>query len=142
RDKTILEEYWGLWSAMHSKPSLWPVDSVIHALGNVRGIAKATIPSADLVTSTRYWISPEWQPWNLSQNFWFYEPLFSNWEPIFFSPTTVVWKKLDSARTEDKISCDVLTDKDGFALSAAKANEFYKVNLHYQIQAKGRHLFM
>ena len=33
RDKTVLEEYWGLWSSFSKSQSPWAVDSVIHALG-------------------------------------------------------------------------------------------------------------
>lgn len=142
KDKVILEEYWGLWSAMNKNASLWPVDSVIHALGKVRENARSKIPTANLIISTRYWTSPVWQPWNLSQNFWFYEQLLSNWELTFFSPTTVVWKKLEKPRHEYTVGCDILEDKKSFELPSAQANEFYKVTLNYQVSQKKRHLLM
>lgn len=31
----VIEEYWGIWSALNKIFPLWPVDSVIHALGSV-----------------------------------------------------------------------------------------------------------
>lgn len=137
----VIEEYWGLWSALNSSASPWPVDSVIHALGDVRGVAQSAVADADLIITTRYATSPEWQPWNLSQNFWFYDDLLSNWAPDFISPTTVVWKKTDQSREHENVKCQVSTDGNSFTIDSKDVG-FFKVTLNYASSGAGRYLLM
>ena len=42
-----VEEYWGIWSATRRQFSNWPVNSVIHALGRTREIARTALGSAE-----------------------------------------------------------------------------------------------
>ncbi|HCJ9693925.1 TPA: hypothetical protein NV983_004000, partial [Escherichia coli] len=137
----VIEEYYGLWSSLNRSFSPWPVDSVIHALGNVRGVAKSALADADLIVTTRSATSPEWQPWNLSQNFWFYEGLLSNWAPDFVSPTTIVWRKTDKSRENENINCQVSNHGSSFALDSDDIG-FYKVTLNYSLTGAGRYLLM
>jgi hypothetical protein len=140
--KQVIEEYWGLWSATRKISSLWPVDSVIHALGHTRDIARETIQDAEIIISTRNSASPEWQPWNLSQNFWFYDELVKNWRPQQLSPTTVVWHKSMAAQHLDtSVNCILSSDNHSISLIDAKPG-FYRVTLEYDFLEKGRHLLM
>ena len=141
QESAVIEEYWGLWSALNSSVSPWPVDSVIHALGNVRGVAQSALADADLIITTRYATSPEWQPWNLSQNFWFYDDLLSNWAPDFISPTTVVWKKTVQSREHENVKCQVSTGGDSFTIDSKDVG-FFKVTLNYASSGAGRYLLM
>ncbi len=141
RGSKVIEEYWGIWSALNRSFPQWPVDSAIHALGNVRGVAKAALPDADLIISTRYIFSSEWQPWNLSQNFWFYEDLLLNWVPDFISPTTVVWRKADKSREYQDVNCRASENEKSFAIDSEDIG-YYKVTLNYTLSGAGRYLLM
>ena len=45
--QSAVEEYWGIWSATRHQFSNWPVDSVIHALGRTRDVARNALGSAE-----------------------------------------------------------------------------------------------
>lgn len=138
-NRLVTEEYWGIWSAMNKTFPSWPVDSVIHALGNVRNIANTTMDSSDFIISTKYSASPIWQPWSLSHNFWFYDDLLLRWQPEKISPTTIVWKKSDIEMVFKNVHCEVF--QEDFALKATKKG-FYEVILKYNISGRGRYLVM
>ncbi len=139
--RQVVEEYWGIWSAVrHSLPP-WPVDSVIHALGRTRSDAAAQLRQADMVISTRNWAAWEWQPWNLSQNFWFYEDLLERWDPVASSPTTMVWRKRNSARVARVVDCAPGADGQSLMVDGGAAG-FYRVEFDYQFQTDGRALVM
>lgn len=143
RNKTrnVVEDYWGVWSSLNRTFPSWPVDAAIHALGDVRETARTSLAKADLIISTRYTLSPEWQPWNLSQNFWFYEQLLAAWEPDFVSPTSIVWRRAAMARQQTNVGCRVSADKNSFMLDS-NAEGFYKVVLQYKTSGTGRHLLL
>lgn len=141
KNSRAIEEYWGVWSSLNRSFASWPVDSVIHALGGVRKATKQAIADADIVISTRYSTSPEWQPWSLSQNFWFYEELLLAWSPDFVSPTTIVWKKNVEARVNEDVGCKVTNDRRGFVIES-DVEGFYSVTVNYSSTGAGRHLLM
>lgn len=141
KESNIFEEYWGLWSAVNRRVPSWPVDSVIHALGNVRNVAKSALKDADLFITTRYIYSPEWQPWNLSQNFWFYEELLLHWEPYYISPRTIVWRKSDKLQKEKDVNCQVSQNGSSFILDTEDPG-LYKVRIDYSSKKHGRYLIM
>lgn len=136
-----IEDYWGLWSSLNGAFPPWPVDSVIHALGDVRQSAREGLAKADIVISTRYATSPEWQPWNVSQNFWFYDELLTKWAPDFISPTSVVWKKMTHPREFTNVVCRVSPEKDKIILEPAQVG-YYRVALDYRFAGSKRHLLM
>ncbi|MEY4616735.1 MAG: hypothetical protein RJB66_1695 [Pseudomonadota bacterium] len=137
----VIEEYWGLFSALNSSLPAWPVDSVIHALGNTREPAKVAINVADVVVTTRFVAARDAQPWSLSQNFWFYEELLAKWVPIFISPTTVVWQKGQGASKATAVKCNVLGGKNSLELQAGDEG-FYMVKFNYSTSGEGRYLLM
>jgi hypothetical protein len=137
------EEYWGLWSATRKTFSNWPVDSVIHALGNTRSIAEKNLQSADTIISTRYSTSPMWQPWNLSQNYWFYENLLRDWTPYYtLSPTTVVWHKSENKRQFKDINCIFNNNESPSLLLQAQDSGFYEIEMQYNFSGNSRSLIM
>ncbi len=145
RDYIAVEDYWGLWNSLNNSFPPMPVDSVIHALGSVREISKTSLKNVDVIITTRYLTSPVWQPWSLSQNFWFYEDLISHWEPSFISPTTVVWKRTDPRSAYEPVECQISLEKDNITLHPAHIG-FYRVVLTYSSSssslAGGRYLLM
>lgn len=140
-DKKTIEEYWGIWSAISKSKSNWPVDAAIHALGKTRDFAKNELSHADIIISTRYSTSPQWQPWSVSHNYWFYDELFTKWMPYFISPTTIVWKKseLKELINKKKASCFINEDNQTLTLIHTKAG-FYKVEIKYNLVANDRTL--
>lgn len=141
KDHSVIEDYWGIWSSMNRKFPPWPIDSVIHALGHTREISKKYLTDTDYIVSTRYSTSPIWQPWNISYNFWFYDELISNREPIFVSPASTVWIKTKKIRTYENAECRISSQKSSFEINPAIPG-YYKVELNYQLSGNGRFLFM
>jgi len=144
KGKIVIEEYWGIWSAMQKIFSPWPVDSVIHALGSKREVAKSALPEADIIVTTRHSASLGWQSWNLRQNFWFYDELFNNYSAKEESPTTIVWEKDVRSRISTDIipDCRVSSDQQSLELNIPFAG-FYKVQVEFDFSSrKGRHLLL
>jgi hypothetical protein len=138
----VFEEYWGLWSATRRIFPSWPVDSVIHALGGTRMTSRDALRSATVIVSTRYATAPDWQPWSLSQNYWFYETLLKDWAPSVLSPTTIVWHK--GGRSRPFVDADCSLDSAGstsLILRAPRAG-FYEVDMQYGLSGSGRFIAM
>lgn len=138
----VIEEYWGLWSATRKSFSGWPVDAAIHALGQVRKIASERLKHADIVISSKNSFDDVWQPWGLSQNYWFYQELIENFTPYATSPSTLVWKRKDvTINHADKVcmfnnigtpTITIDNDREGF----------YEVTMEYEFSSTGRFLTM
>ncbi len=139
----VIEEYWGLYSATKRITSDLPVDSVISALGDERIIAEKKLKDADVVISTRYSTDTIWQPWNLSQNYWFYDELLNNRTIIYLSPTTVVWSKHKDIdiNSINNLVCHVDQDSMRLIVDISEAG-FYTVNLNYELVGNGRFVLM
>jgi hypothetical protein len=142
-DSTVVEEYWGLWSTLNGVFPPWPVDSIIHALGKVRDVSRDSLIKADAIITTRHEMSPIWQPWNLSQSYWFYEDLIANWDPDFISPNTIVWKRSRSRAAYESTPCQVANDRLTMTLPDAEPG-YYKLTVGYASAThRGwRHLLM
>ena len=95
-------------------------------------MVKSDIEKNDLIVTTRYSFSDLWQPWSVSQNFWFYEELFSSWKPEFLSPNSIVWSKLKNPRDLQTVECVVSDDKTSFYLKTNKEG-YYSVDLNYKV---------
>ena len=104
----VIEEYWGLFSAIRKSFPPWPVDSVIHALGDQRLTAEKFLDTADLIVTTNEDGFPHWISWNISQNYWFYRPLLREWTPFFYSPLTIVWKKSKPNLNAVEVPCSII----------------------------------
>jgi hypothetical protein len=137
----VFEEYWGLWSAIGKTFSSWKVDSVIHALGSTREAAARQLQNADIIISTRYSTDPVWQPWNFSQNYWFYENLLRDWSPSVLSPTTIVWRKNNTQRVLESVDCSFSNINQSLLLNT-RISGFYEVDIQYSVSGNGRFLVM
>ena len=138
-----VEEYWGVWSATRRQFSNWPVDSVIHALGRTREIARTALGTAELVITTRNSAAPEWQSWSFSQNFWFYDQLLRGWEPQAMSPTTVLWRKSGAASMGQSATTECRPGGDGMStILFAAAPGLYRVQMDYDLARAGRNLLL
>jgi hypothetical protein len=133
QDKTAVEEYSGIWSAFLKKPSIWPVDSAIHALGEVRQVAEQALrEKADVVITSARVVSNEWLDWNVSANYWLYKTLFEFYTPVFYAPTTIVWEKDGKVRGQWRsVNCAAVEDK---ILLDAPTPGYYEVTLTSQTQ--------
>ncbi len=129
KNKPIIEEYWGLWSAYTRKKSLWPVDSVIHALGSVKNITRKEMDNdISYIVTTR--LRSRWVPWNLSLNYWFYGVLLKSWHPEHLFPTTIVWTKREEPITLEEYPCDINEQKNAFSILSANEG-LYEVRIEY-----------
>ncbi len=129
-DDAVLEEYWGIWSAIRRTRPLLPVDSAIHALGSVRDRAREVMADAPDTLITTLPAHSAWQSWSLSTNYWLYRPLLENYSPVATSPHTVVWRRRDDPPAPAPLQiCQI--DKDGSGVTVEVAQEGY-VELHLE----------
>ncbi|NOT15851.1 MAG: hypothetical protein HOP21_09830 [Methylotenera sp.] len=143
---SVYEEYWGIWSALrHTFPN-WPVDSIIHALGHTRDLATLNMKNADIIITTKRTsdkITMVWQPWNVSQNYWFYEPLLLGYAISSTSPKTIVWRKTNHQSLMTPIQCKpvYLVANMGLEL-AVTSSGYYEVEMEYKLHTHSRSLIM
>jgi hypothetical protein len=104
--------------------------------------ASKELDSANIIISTRSSISPEWQPWSLSQNYWFYERLLKYWKPSFLSPTTIVWRKNERPSPFLNVGCTILKNDNSSLVLQAKNPGFYEIEMLYHIEGSGRFIAM
>ena len=131
-----IEEYWGIYSAVRGENPIWTVDSVVHALGNQRKLSEEAIDkSVDIIVTTNPTYSREWQPWNFSQNYWFYVKVFDGYVPILTTPTTVVWESSDEPSVnKSPVDCSVSAKGDYITVNSEK-NTLIEVTLEYESNA-------
>lgn len=142
-DDVLIEEYWGLWSALRGGRSGWRVDAVIHALGSTQAQAEAALRRADVLTSTRRTASPGWQPWNLTQNLWFYRELLDHWTPDSLTPTTVVWRRRSGGvPPAEPVACTVQGGEWPRVVLNAPAAGLHELALRYRLTGSGRALVL
>lgn len=129
RNKSFLEEYWGIASAYLHRNSDWKVDSVIHAFNKTREESSGRIMNKDyIITSSS---SLHWTFWNLAQNYWLYEKVFHGYDFLFsVSDSIFVWKKRNSIR--EFPACDLntchLIDHKSFKIESPG---MYEIHLDY-----------
>lgn len=129
-DDAVLEEYWGIWSAVRRSRPLLPVDSAIHALGSVRDRAREVMAEAPDTLITTLPAHSAWQSWSLSTNYWLYQPLLAEYSPVATSPHTVVWRRRDDPPTPAPLqNCRI--EEDGSAVTVEVAQGGY-VELHLE----------
>ncbi|KPC49360.1 hypothetical protein [Amantichitinum ursilacus] len=140
---TVIEEYWGLFSATRRSFSGWHVDAVIHAMGSQRAKAAAALPDADLMISTRTDFHPA-QQWSMAHDYWFYRELALHRKVIGYSPATVIWTRKTPAEitTPTVIGCQPQQSPPRFEFNAPQVG-YYELDAQYQVaQGGGRKLLM
>lgn len=115
-EPVLVEEYFGLASALALSESSVAFDSVIHALGDgarkryLEGLSKAEYV---VTTNPRF---SHWQGWSLSENWWFYEYVVDNFEPLKKFENVVLWGRAHSnqAMGIHGASCEAINTKEGY----------------------------
>ncbi|WP_026182761.1 hypothetical protein [Leeia oryzae] len=132
---SVVEEYWGLWSAIRNLHPPVPVDSVIHALGDVRNMFASKVAALpDVVITTAKTSSENWQPWNLSANWWFYKPILLNYIPDKMSPMTIVWHRSGNKKWPE-VMCRVGHDAHGDYVSLDNSSVgYYEIGINYKFE--------
>lgn len=136
----ILEEYWGLASAITRERSKVRVDSVIHALGSERSGFAARILEHPYVITTARGLTLDWQTWNTSANWWFYRPLRENYSARPLSPTTLLWTKDPNTRSAiwTATPCEVTSHEGSAALRIHGGPGYYEVTLNGTVKPPRR----
>ena len=130
-EKEIFEEYWGLWSATRKIFPAWPVDSVIHTLGNVRTKAASALKNGKLIITTKESAYPGWVGWNISQSYWFYQDLLRDWTPIYQSPLTTVWRRGERNLSSVEVPCQIV-EKNKMSIVVDQPG-LLEVNVQYSV---------
>ena len=127
RNKSFLEEYWGIASAYLHRNSDWKVDSVIHAFNKTREDSSHKILDKDFIITSSS--AMDWTIWSISQNYWFYKEVFHNYDFCFsVSDTVFVWKKREMPRVfQDAENCHLI-DSKSFQIDAPG---LYEIHLEY-----------
>jgi hypothetical protein len=134
---SMIEEYYGLASAYNMNMNGSKTDSVISALGKYRLIFKKESQDKEYIITTRNKFDEVWQPWSLTQNYWFYENLFRDYSIVYTGPSTLIWKKNKSSRIFNNIDCAISPKGESFYFEA-KSKEYYEVELYYNYVGKNR----
>ena len=137
KDKSFLEEYWGIASAYLHRNSDWKVDSVIHAFNNTRKESLEKILNKDYIITTNSSIM--WSYWSLTQNYWFYEKVFHNYDFCFKVANRVyVWKRRKTPRVFQDAKVVMFNDNSFLIPSPG----WYEVRLEYECVPKFHSLFV
>ncbi len=140
KHRGILEEYWGLASAITRERSGVRVDSVIHALGSERAKFASSVLVHPYVITTAHTFTLEWQTWNTSANWWFYRPLRENYTVRPLSPTTLLWTR--DPTTHDEVwadaLCEVTVEQGAGALRIHGDPGYYEVTLNGTVKPPRR----
>lgn len=139
---SVLEEYWGIWSAISRAQSLLPVDSAIHALGSVRDQAQDVMARAPDTVITTLPAHSAWQSWSLSTNYWLYRPLLTGYAPVATSPHTVVWRRREEAIPAAALQpCQVEEDGSSITLELSEGG-YVELHLEHSAVPGGRQITM
>jgi hypothetical protein len=136
---TVVEEYFGLWSAVDGPNENLKVDSVIHALGSQRQAFADYVAKErpDKVVTTSPEMDDGWTPWNLSANWWLYHDLLKSYRPEQTSPMALTWTRTQPAAWTS-VPCRI----DGYKVQlSAEESGLYEVALQYQGPGAGSRAF-
>lgn len=134
-NSVVFEEYWGVLSAIQRRTPDWPVDSVIHALGSKRELlASKVFSQADTIVTTRSSYSSIWQPWLVSENYWFYSPLFHEFEVVGMGPHTVIWRR-GARQVFEPMDCQPAEQGAGIVINVTKLG-YAEIEVAYRADAE------
>lgn len=140
KDSVVLEEYWGLASAIRDTSNLWKLDAVIHLLGKQRQEAKESLNSADYFLSTNFTFN-EWARWSFSMNYWLFKELLERWNISNIYPNLYLWKNGETSLIKNPVSCIIenTNNHQSFTIEANKKS-IVEVTLEYDFSYEGRGL--
>jgi hypothetical protein len=138
--KNFVEDYWGLTSLANRQFYSTKVDSIIHALGNQRQYFRVKLDKQPDVAIT---LNPQnslfWYTWDISANWWFYEPLYMRYVPEISSPSTLTWRKSLPTKTT-QTSCFANQGGRGVTF-ISKKNSLYSLVIEYWSSGKNKFRF-
>lgn len=141
----LLEEYWGLASAIRHEHGPWPVDSAIAALGQQRRLAAQSLHNWNgLVSTTRvgglfqFGLAHMYQSWAVNENWWMYGYVLKNFEPVFVSPNLIFWKRSAVPQVWPEVACHV-TNSPEARVDIPAEDGFYEMTLHYAMHSRRWH---
>jgi hypothetical protein len=144
-NEPLLEEYWGLPSAIRRERGPWRVDSAIAAMGSEREVAKASLRGWGGGVTTMhvggfYLQSREHQvqTWAVNANWWLYGPVLRNYEPAMVTPNLIFWKKLDKPRVWPDAPCKV-ENVPAQRVDVGSDGGFYEMTLQYAVRSRRWH---
>lgn len=134
----IIEEYAGLWMATTRTNPPLTVDAIIHALGRQRApFARYVSTRVRTAVTTAPQLSAMWVSWNLSENWWFYRPLFMRFAPVQDSPSTIVWTRVPGPTATPRAgACTVARDHRSITIVPA-AKGVNEVTVRYRGPGRG-----
>ena len=98
------------------------------------------INNAQIIIVTKNEMSVTWQPWNISQNYWFYKSVLEGWEIVAESPTSIVFERRRGVGPGwQSIGCSVSADHR-IIIVDTHITGFYEINLHYKYEGQSRTL--
>lgn len=80
----------------------------------------------------------QWAGWNLSANWWFYEPLFRGYRPEVSSPSTVTWQR---STPVDWPEVPCAAKGGGVEVTAAQGPGLYELTVAYEGPGRGARAF-
>lgn len=139
KDKKVVEDYWGLFSAYNNLFSDAPTDAIIHALGKKRPLFNDSLKNADVVITVNPGTAGVWLNWLLSSNWDFYGYILKNYRLEQRFINTDMWVK-DAPKTWEEQPCSVV---DNTVLLNDASQGYYEVSITYDLQkAKGLGFYM
>ncbi|WP_043830483.1 hypothetical protein [Muricoccus aerilatus] len=134
RNDSVVEDYWGLWSAATRVRSPYPTDSAIHALGGTRELFAARFRAAlpDFAVTPLPVQLGYFTGWLYSTNWWLYGSLLQHYSSEVSSPTTTLWRRDAAARTWPSVGCHVENGPDPAVIVESESTGYYEVTLSYE----------
>ncbi|WP_139800484.1 hypothetical protein [Kluyvera intermedia] len=139
KDKKVVEDYWGLFSAYNNLFSDAPTDAIIHALGKKRMLFNESLKNADVAITVNPYTAGGWLNWLLSSNWDFYGYILKNYRLEQRFINTDMWVK-DAPKIWEEQTCSVVNNT--VYLNDAKQG-YYEVSITYDLsKAKGLGFYM
>jgi hypothetical protein len=135
------EEYFGLAGAYLKSNGFFPVDSVIHFFSGLRqGSQLAHLPEVVVLTNPHF---SSWQSWSFSQNWWFYENILKNYQPLWRLPSVVIYRRsplrdANVLTSKYRANCGVV---DNSVVIGDGPKGLYSIDLEY-LPVQGRGLIL
>lgn len=141
----LLEEYWGLTSAIRRQRGPWSVDSAIAALGSQRSDAERILHNwKGVVATTRIgglFLTNDahmCQAWSVNENWWLYSVVLQNYKPLLVTPNIIFWKKMASPTKWPETPCSVSNNPEQ-SIQIGGEDGYYDISLEYVLNSKRWH---
>jgi hypothetical protein len=129
-NSTAASDYWNWLSLAVPTKNIFPVDSIIHALGRQRNnsafLLKDRPPSYAFTTTLAF--SKDWSRWNIAYNWWFFRTLRENYDLIYRGNSINLWKLRDDnlgrISSQKNSSCSITYKRNTMIINSLKPVTF------------------